>query len=298
MDFSSIDMNRKFDIQTMLNADNHGICEHCFTDLFMWQGHYQTQFSLDDDFLYIKSKDAESNQVYYMAPVGNGDIKSAILKLIDFAGEKDFILASVTEEKMNLINAVMPDYFEFFENRDSADYIYLSEKMISLSGKKLHSKRNFINRFIADYNWSFEQITSENIDEVWNFHQKWHKETGCVEEQNSLEAETCAIKKVVDNFDKLDVFGGILRVDGQVVAFSFGTKSRDDLVVIQIEKADVEYAGAYPMINKMMASEFCSDVMYINREEDLGLEGLRKAKLSYKPEILMMKYYAKIKEKK
>ncbi|MFI3115004.1 MAG: phosphatidylglycerol lysyltransferase domain-containing protein [Clostridia bacterium] len=299
MEFCSINVEDKSKISEYLKMENLGICEHCFTDIYMWQSHYQTKFCIEGDFLFIKTASYTTEDEYYMCPIGSGDLKKAILKIMDYAKEngKIFNLVSLTEPKKEEIMSIMPDCFEYFENRDSADYIYLSEKLITLSGKKLHSKRNFINRFKADYEgrWTYECLNDDNRQEAWEFHKKWHKDAVDISEEASLEAETCAIKKVLNNYKELDVKGGLLRVDNEVVAFTLATKSTDDLFVIQIEKGNVEYSGVYPMINQQFAIRNCEDVTYINREEDLGIEGLRTAKLSYKPHELRMKYMAKIK---
>ncbi|MFI3226920.1 MAG: phosphatidylglycerol lysyltransferase domain-containing protein [Clostridia bacterium] len=299
MEFCSISIEDKQRISDYLKTEKIGICDHCFTDIYMWQSHYQTKFCIEEDFLYIKTASLETGEDYYMCPIGNGDLKSAILKIEEYAKENsdDFNLVSITDEKKEQIEKLMPNYFDFYENRDLADYVYLAEKLITLSGKKLHSKRNFINRFKTEFEgrWSYEQLNDENYKDAWEFHKKWYKKAGGLEEELSLKAETCAIKKVLDNYKVLDILGGLLRIDGEVVAFTLATKSTDDMFVIQIEKGDVNYPGVYPMINQQFAMHNCNDVIYINREDDLGVEGLRTAKLSYKPEIIRMKYSAKIK---
>lgn len=297
MEFSSISIDDKQKINEYLIKANAGICDHCFTDIYMWQSHYQTKFYADNEFLFIKTASLETGEDYYMCPVGTGDLKSAILKVEKQAEQegKEFVLVSITEETMQEIEQIMPNYFDFEENRDSADYVYSAEKLITLAGKKMHSKRNFINRFKAEFagRWSYENLNDDNYLDAWEFHKKWHKEASGAEEEESLKAETCAIKRVLDNYKQLDILGGLIRIDGEVVAFTLATKSTDDMFVIQIEKGDVSYTGVYPMINQQFATENCADVTYINREEDLGIEGLRTAKLSYKPEIIRMKYSAK-----
>ena len=301
MNYCSISIDDKEKISKYLDIANGEICEHCFTDIYMWQSHYKTRFYTDDDFLYIRSKSTETDEDFYMCPIGKGDLKAAILKTIEYAKTEsdDFTLVSITEQMKAEIEEIMPDYFEFFENRDSSDYVYLRESLSTLSGKKLHSKRNFVNRFKSLYEgrWTYEDMNDENYLEAWEYHTKWHKSAGGVEEELSLKAETCAIRKTINNYKQLEVLGGILRVDGEVVAFSLGTKSTDDMYVIQIEKGDVNFPGVYPMINQQFVLSHCQDSTYINREEDLGLEGLRTAKLSYKPYEIRQKYSAKIKVK-
>lgn len=298
MEFCSINIDDKNKISEYLSKANDGICDQCFTDIYMWQSHYNTEFCIEDDFLFIRT--SSNDEVYYMCPVGIGDLKKAIEKIEKMATEKEenFYFVSITQEKMEEIEKNMPNYFEFTENRDSADYIYLSEKLATLSGKKLHSKRNFVNRFKSEYEnrWTYEDLSEENQEEVWEWHKKWHKEAGGIEEELSLKAETCAIRKVLNNTKQLDILGGVLRIDGKIVAFTLATKSTEDMFVIQIEKGDVAFSGVYPMINQQFVIKNCTDITYINREEDLGIEGLRTAKLSYKPEIIRMKYIAKAKK--
>lgn len=295
MEYLSIKIEDKDIINKYLKTANAGICEHCFTDIYMWQSHYNTKFLVDDDFLYVKSQPEDIE--YHMCPIGNGDLKQAILKIIEQATPEKFVMMSITQQLREKIEQIMPDYFEFTESRDSADYIYLADSLKTLAGKKLHSKRNFVNRFMAQYDgmWTYEKLCDENKDDVWQFHKKWHKNAGGTQEELSLKAETCAIKKAIDNYKQLDIIGGVLKISGEIVAFTLGTKSTDDMYVVQIEKGNIEFAGVYPVINKLFVENECQDAVYINREEDLGIEGLRKAKLSYKPFEVKVKYIAKIK---
>ncbi len=294
MEFKKITINDKPIIDKYLKSANLGVAEHCFTDLFMWQDYYSTCFYEDGEFLYIKSKSVEDGTDYYMCPVGTGDLKQALDKLFINFGD-DISVISVTEEIKEKIENIMPNVFDYSEIPESADYIYLSEKLISLAGKKLHSKRNFVNRFIAEYGEKFvyEKMTNENKNKAWEFHQTWNKETGNEEEDKSLRAETLAIKRIMDNFNELGVIGATFYVDNKVVGYTIATKSTENLAVVQIEKGDINYNGVYQMINKTFVENELADVVYINREEDMGIEGLRKAKLSYRPEIIRMKYCLK-----
>ena len=205
-----------------------------------------------------------------------------------------FVIVSVAEPMIERIEAVRPGKFTFsHDSEDGDDYIYLAEKLRTLSGKKLQSKRNLVNRFKAAYEgrWSYEDMTRDNIKDAFAFHIHWCNLNGCARERD-FEGETCAIVQALHNFDYLNLRGGLLRLDGEVIAFTFGCKATPDMFVVQIEKADHTIQGAYQMINQQFVQRNCNDVEYVNREEDLGLEGLRKAKKSYYPAMRGVKYVA------
>ena len=166
----------------------------------------------------------------------------------------------------------------------------LAEKLATLSGKKLQSKRNLVNRFKAAYEgrWTYENMTKDNIKDAFAFHVHWCNLNGCALERD-FQGETCAIVQALHNFDYLNLRGGLLRLDGEVIAFTFGCKATDDMYVVQIEKADSNIPGAYQMINQQFVQHECTGYQYVNREDDAGSEGLRKAKLSYRPAFLVEK---------
>ncbi len=299
LEFKKIEITDKEKCEKYLKMRNFHFCEYSFVDLFIWSEHYHTEIAFSDEFLFIRMKSFPEGVVMYAAPIGVGNIKTAITS-IRMDAEKNgvaFIMVSLSEQLVTEIEEISPETFHFKELRDSADYVYLAEKMISLAGKKLHSKRNFINRFKTNYEgrWVFEDITQQNIEQVLEYHEEWCHANGCADDDSFL-GETCAIRRALSHFDELRLKGGLLKIDGKVIAYTFGAQSTDDMFVIQIEKADGSIAGAYQMINNEFAKKYCNEVLYINREEDLGLEGLRKAKLSYYPEMINMKYMAVLKK--
>ncbi len=276
-------------------AYHYPLCEHCFVDLFIWQGHYHTQICFYEGFLLIKMTPPDGKHDLYLAPIGTGDLRSAIQALQADAAEQGipFVMVSVPEDMLPRLEEAMPNTFSYSWNEDGADYIYLSEKLQTLSGKKLQSKRNLINRFQANYDnrWIYEAITEENIHEVFDFHMKWIDDNHHLYESDFL-GETCAISLALRNFTALGLHGGILRLDGKIIAFTLGQQSTPDVYVMQIEKADHTIPGAYQMINQQFVLHNCTEVTYVNREEDLGLEGLRQAKRSYQPAMLVKKFMA------
>ena len=281
------------------HAYSYPLCEHCFTDLFIWNAHYGTKICFYRGFMLLRMKSVESGKTYYLAPVGEGDLADVIREIETDAGELGvpFRMISIPEEMIPRIEAVCPGKYEYSWSEDAADYVYLSEKLRTLSGKKLQSKRNLVNRFLSTYEgrWSYEDITEDNKQDALQLHYKWCELNSCARE-TAFQGETCAVIRALNNFDALDLRGGLLRVDGKPVAFTLGCRSTDDVFVVQIEKADHNYPGAYQMINQQFVLHNCQGVLYVNREEDLGIEGLRKAKQSYHPAFLAKKYVAIPKE--
>lgn len=298
LDFKKITIDDIEKVNSLLIQKSTRITEHCFTDLFIWKDHFKTEICIKDGFFYTKSAGFKGG-AYYIAPVGSGDFKKALEEIIRDAKERDtpFFIGGMTAEIRSAVEAALPGLFDFSERRDAFEYLYASEALIGLSGKKYHSKRNFLNRFTAVYDgrWEYSDMKTSESPEVFDFHLKWCEYNGC-KMNELLRQEICAVKEGLKHFDRLGMKGGILRLDGDIIAFSFGTlSSAPDTFIIHVEKAAGDVPGAYPMINWEFAKRNCSDVRYINREEDLGIEGLRKSKLSYHPEFLIEKYVARLK---
>jgi hypothetical protein len=269
-------------------------CEFTFANMFLWSGHYGGEYAIVDDMLVIRA--GEGKEKSYAYPLGTHDVKPIIEKLIRDCEEIGipFRMHSITNSMKDNLEQLFPGQFEYVPDRDNFDYIYRSEDLINLKGKKYHGKRNHINQFMERNNWSYEPITKENMDDCIHMAEEWCIQNGCDDEGRL--AEFCVIKNSFRYFDILGLVGGVLRVDGKVVAFTIGEEINDDVFVVHIEKAYADVNGAYPMINREFITREASQYTYINREEDLGIEGLRKAKLSYKPAILLEEYSVSFKK--
>ena len=151
-----------------------------------------------------------------------------------------------------------------------------------------------INKFLSKYEgrYTYESLKKDDAEEILAFQKKWFDDASSKDGKETLDYETSAIAELFENFDKFNLRGGILRVDGDIAAYCIASKINDTALDIMVEKASGEYIGAYQMINKLFAENGCRDIEYINREEDMGIEGLRRAKLSYCPELLIKKYGA------
>lgn len=260
-----------------------------FGTMFIWQEAYKIKVLKYKDFLLKTFGD----EPIYSFPVGCGDIKDALNTIIKDSKEKGipFKMMGVTEYLSKQLEEIMPGAFEFKEERDIADYIYNSTDLALLKGKKYHGKRNHIAKFEREYNWEYEEISSKNIDDCKDFCQKWFDENKD-QKLESIELEKIALKKSFDNYNALDFFGGIIKVDNNIVALTMGEEINKDVFLTHFEKALTSYNGSYSIINREFASRLKNNYLYINREEDMGIEGLRKAKLSYCPSTLLKKFIA------
>ena len=271
-------------------------CERTFANIFLWSRHYPVTFAVIEQTLVFRSKGEMEAFTY---PAGEpDDVKRALEYLMAYTREKkeSFLLYLVTEEQFQQLEAWYPGRFEIEYERDDADYIYESEKLATLSGKKLHAKRNHINKFKATYeHWSYESMSKDNLEDCFQMALKWRNENGC-EDDPEKNAEMCVTLNALRLFEELELTGGILRIDGEIVAFTIGEALSTDTFVVHIEKAFADIQGAYPMINQQFVEHECMNYQYINREEDTGAEGLRKAKLSYRPAFLQEKGIVKEKE--
>lgn len=263
-------------------------CEHSFTNNLLWSPFYGTRYCVIEGNLVFKSGEEKLSVSF---PIGKNQIQKTVDKLLQYFEEKNqpFSMHSVTPEQFELLTQMYPGKFQIVYDRDWADYVYESEKLISLSGKKLHGKRNHINNFIKAYpDYQYERIDAKNREECIELAQNWREENGCDSDPEKNE-EFCVTLRALKEMEDLNLTGGLIRADGRVVAFSMGEKLCDDTFVVHIEKAYADVQGAYPIINQQFVLHEAEDYRYINREEDTGAEGLRKAKLSYYPVFLQEK---------
>ncbi len=289
--FKKITLEDKAWITQKMKEDDRRGCEFSFGNNFIWRDIYQVEVAELYGCCVIKF-DAEGDDCLAF-PIGNGDKRRVLETLIEDAAEKKQILQfdSILSEDRVLLEEWFPGKFQFQEERDGFDYIYSVEKLSTLAGKKLHGKRNHINRFMENSNWTYEPMTEENKNDCLKMNENWCDRKAC-KWNKSMEDEFCAVRESVEHFSELGFVGGVLRVDGEIVAFTIGEPLNSDTFVVHIEKAFPDIQGAYPMVNQQFVQHECQNFQYVNREDDTGAEGLRKAKLSYYPDILLEKYSA------
>ncbi len=286
--WKSIELSDKEIIQSYYRQEKSRNCEFTFANNYLWAPHYEIRYAIIDGMLVFLSDEATFSVSF---PLGQGNAKETIELLLSYFEEKGrtFKMHLVSPEQFARLEKWFPGKFQIAYNRDAADYVYESEKLITLSGKKLHGKRNHINKFKELYpDWTYEPITKENTAECIEMAQNWRVQNGC-DENEEKSAEFCVTLNALKMREELGLRGGLLRADGRVVAFTLGEPGGEDIFVVHIEKAYPDVQGAYPMINQQFVEHECAAYRYINREEDTGAEGLRKAKLSYYPVMMLEK---------
>lgn len=291
IDFREIRLDDKKWIDEHLREADFQGCEYSFTSNYIWRNIYNVQVAEVEGFYVVRT--GSDDKYFYSMPAGKGDMKKVIAIMMEDAKERNypFTLRGITEHQIDMLEGWFPGLFQFQLNRDESDYVYTVDKLSKLAGKKLHGKRNHIRRFMDSPDWEYYDVTSENVQECMEMNRKW-LEQYVTEEDKGLIEESKAVNEILKHFTELNIKGGILRKEGQVVAYTIGEPLNHNTYVIHMEKAFYEVQGAYPMINQQFVLHNCQDYEYVNREEDTGDEGLRKAKLSYYPDILLDKYIA------
>lgn len=267
--------------------------DNTFGNIFFWKNSTKIKILNYKNFILRCYEDKVPK---YRFPFGSGKLKEAIelLRKDSEIRNINLIFGGITEEEKNMLEELMPNKFEFIEEESREDYIYNTVDLINLNGKKYHSKRNHISKFKKTYNWKYADITEENIGYCKKFINIWI-EKNLSNKSNDILEEKIAIHKALDNFSYFDLLGGIILVDDKIVALTIAEKINEKVVDVHFEKAFTEYDGIYAMINNEFAKRSLGSFKYINREEDLGIEGLRKSKKSYHPFIILKRYEARLK---
>ena len=262
--------------------------ELTFTNLFMWRHRYFPRWSVQDDCLLILMQPPEESP-FALPPVGRGNKSKAVDTLFSVLRElsdkpmvcradKDFVDSSVDLGRLQAL-----------EDRENHDYVYLAKNLIELSGKKYHRKKNHVNQFVKNYSFEYRTLDPDLTTRVLDLQEEWCQLRECAVNPG-LFMENIAIHEALAHFEALGVTGGIILIDDKVEAFALGDLLNPDTAVIHVEKANPKIQGLYAAINQIFCKEAWSHLTYVNREQDLGLEGLRKAKLSYHPDHMVEKF--------
>ncbi|MBR2775405.1 MAG: DUF2156 domain-containing protein [Selenomonadaceae bacterium] len=275
-------------------------CEHSgytFTNFFMWRKMRDYRWTAEDDVLYIFSINEETFAAWQ--PIGAAEkMQDAITKILHIAeenrGDRQFKFLTVEKSFAEELEKYPHAKFNITAERDRFDYVYLAQDLISLSGRKFHRKKNHLNAFKKEYpDAKYLPITEEIIPKCRAELDIWveaHKRAN--PDDLFIGYEQAAIYEIFDHFDAFKLKGGAILINDKVVAFTFGERLNSDTAVIHVEKADQNIRGVYAAINQSFVEHEWSDMIYINREEDMGIEGLRQAKDSYRPVKLIEKFNA------
>ena len=292
MIFRDIDMESRELLNPYFDLVDYEACEYCFNTLYMWQHLYKTGYYIGDGFAVIVAE-YEGNTFSILPLAKKEDMPRVIKFVIDYfeKEQKKIYFRGITKEVVDYLKENYPDKFDYTEERDLFDYVYDGDSMRELKGRKNVKKRNHINYFLKEYEGRFEyRLLDENdFDACLKLVEEW---TSNKEENGQVDEELIGIKKLFNSFpvikDKLKIAG--IFIDGKLEAFTMGEYLNPNMALIHIEKANPSIRGLYPYINQQFLVNEFSDVEFVNREEDLGIEGLRKAKLSYHPVKFVEKY--------
>ena len=267
--------------------------DHAFANLYMWQDLYHQSIAFFDEGNCHRAviRFCTENGCRYLFPAGRGEITPVLMQMRENARQRGEFLAfvGVTEAQLQELPLSLRSEFEITENRDIADYLYSAESLATLAGKKLHAKRNHINAFTAARTWEVYPLTPEHADTCRALFARWAEGR----EPLSVAVEQAAIERALSAFTELGLEGALLLADSEPAAFTVGSMVTSDTLCVHIEKGRPDMNGVFPLINRefvRMMLEKHPTLTTVNREDDMGLENLRKAKMAYRPLKLLTKY--------
>ena len=278
----------------MMNATRS--CEDSFANLYLWSRVYPIEYAVWEDLVLIRSIGGEN----WRFPIGPRDKIREALEIMEETARREghpFRMVLVAKPEYELLEQWFPGKYQVEWDRDIADYVYEREKLASLSGKKYHGKKNHVNKFVRTWpDWTYEPILPDHVEECFQMAMQWRKEEGIdegmsegLEEAEEMSAELGVSLNMLRLMEELKLSGGCLKAGGRVVAFTIGEPLCEDTFVVHIEKALTDIDGAYTMINQQFVLHEMENYTYVNREDDTGDEGLRLAKESYHPVMMIEK---------
>lgn len=285
MVFAGITIADRAQIERYVANVGENNCETAYINMLVWQGLYGVSYCATQDALLVKS--SYNGNTVFALPFGNFD--KGFSCILAYTGGRLPVFRAQEGPRLDRFAHAMGAQYDIVPLDEGADYIYRKEDLATLAGKKYHAKRNHIAAFSRRFAWCYEPIDLGNTADVQVCAHRWYTENAH-RLTPELDAEREGLQVLLAHFDTLGLLGGAIRVDGQIVAFCIASHLNTDMVDIHIEKALAAYEEAYAVINNQFAKHLAPEIQYINREDDMGLEGLRKAKLSYHPAALLQKY--------
>ena len=290
MNFRAITLQDKELFKKYAVPEGYYGCNLDFTTLFLWNIQEGTTVFEDAAAIYVEAK--FFRHIIFFPPLmktQGADMTGAVEKMYEYSRGKGqrFILRAMSKDMLSRIDKDFLNRFEVIEDRNNFDYIYRADDLITLSGKAFHGKRNHIHQFENSCKFDFRPYTPADCRGVMALYDEWASYQIDIK---GVTAEKLAVQSALLNLDALSMRGGIIVIDNAVRAFAFASKSYNDMAIVHFEKADINYKGIYSAINNYFAKNYLNDVSFINRQEDMGKENLRKSKLSYNPILFAEKY--------
>jgi hypothetical protein len=291
LEFKSIELTDKSRFEKYTLCHGYHNLEASFANIFIWQKAWNIRMATDDLAMYLHLDNGEYS---FMLPPYLDDCDTSLAEpmrrceeFLESRGDKALI-KGVTAPLKEKIERDCPGRYVLTADRANFEYVYHAQELCRLEGKKFHAKRNHINKLLSSHTFAYRLYTPDDYAVCMALYEAWVAGKGGLTE--GLQYEMWATQAALKNLQALGLKCGLLFVDGNLEAFSVGEKFGEDMAIIHIEKANPDIQGAYALINREFARHEWSEVQYINREEDMGIEGLRKAKMSYNPAFLVEKY--------
>ena len=299
LSFKSLTLEDKEIIEKYIDKSKLDSYEYLFSSLYMWRKLNNIKYAVLDDVLIIE-KNEEGKGTFYAQFFGykKDNLTSIIDELIkrnlEFT-DRDYLFGDVGDEFVDDLKKYTDFSIDIVEDIDDSEYIYNTQDLIELKGKKYHSKKNHVNSFLKTYSYDIKTINNENVkSNCMDLLHKWHEEVAVTVDKEML-MEIDAIKDLFRELHFFDLNSIAIYVDGDLAGFAVGEKVNDKMALIHVERGEIAYKGIYAFLNKQFLVESFQDTEFVNRQEDTGNEGLRKAKKSYHPEKMIKKYLVKLK---
>lgn len=289
LEFRNISIADRDIINTALKKSNFMGCEYSFANNLAWCRLSDSKICFYKNFYIICAFSSDDGIPVFTLPSGEGSYTELFSELKKFSESMDFPLkiSGVTEKSLELLSTLFPDSFTIQLDRDGSDYIYKQTDLAELSGKKYHQKRNHLAKF-NKLDYEFSLIKEKDFNEcIYFITDNYNKKA---DTEYSAIAEQYAVNTYFNYFNELGLTGGIIKINGKISAVTIGEPLNSNTFCVHIEKADRQYDGIYTGINNCFVRSCMREFEYVNREEDLGIEGLRKSKLSYHPAFILNKY--------
>lgn len=295
IDFQKFDLTKREEYNSYLMNNGERGCEYSFANLNLWG---RQKAAILDGYLVLFSQ-FEKRSIYPF-PVGKGDLKPVLDAIIHDARARGIIcrLSGLGPSECMQLEELYPGQFQFHPDRDSCDYVYKIEDLATLKGRKFQKKRNHLNKFRENHpDCNAVLLDDSNLAAAEEMVARWYETKLAENPQADFHLEQRAIRRAFANREALGMEGLLLEEKGQIIAMTMGSRLSGDTFDIHFEKALEDVDGAYPAINQAFAAylhEKYPELLYLNREDDMGIPGLRKAKLSYNPDHLVVKFWARL----
>lgn len=295
--FTPVNLGMFDQIYRYTSAFGEGSCQHSPCSMYSLAEKYGDAVCERDGMLYtLRSRLCDKDFRVYLAPLGEGNLKEAFLNILSDAKRygKRAKFFTLTEKYADFLKEEFPSRFIIEEDRNLAEYVYRTESMSAFPGPKLKKRRLEVNKFWEIYgeSASVTKIAPEDFPDLLEFERKWLKQNKETHDMDALEREGRMIEMQLAHFDALHLSGVVLRIDGAVAGFGYGTKLNDTYYDAIIEKGDRDVKHIYKVLRQESVKQCAMDCTYVNLEEDVGVPGLRALKYAYRPEFLLNKYIA------